>query len=64
MVSGGAAAMRGEGKVGELVLALTALVAGHAIPSAPVVRPALVARLGRAGFGAAYGLISLALLLW
>lgn len=48
----------------EFALALAAFMASHLIPSRAGLRAALVARLGRGGYGAAYGLLSLALFVW
>jgi len=42
------------------VAAAGALVASHAVPSAPGVRPALIRGLGRRGFFAFYGALSAA----
>ncbi len=48
----------------EFILAFAAFFASHAIPARPAVRARLVARLGRAGYGAAYGIVSLLVLAW
>ncbi|PTX53296.1 putative membrane protein [Gemmobacter caeni] len=48
----------------EFILAMAAFLGSHMVPSRPGLRGALVARLGRAGYGAAYGLLSLVLLIW
>lgn len=48
----------------EFILAMVAFMVSHMVPSRPALRGALVARLGRAGYGAAYGLLSLLLLAW
>ncbi|WP_151719872.1 NnrU family protein [Gemmobacter serpentinus] len=48
----------------EFALALTAFLLSHLIPARPGLRAALVARLGRAGYGAGYGILSLLLLVW
>ena len=48
----------------EFILAMVAFLGSHMVPSRPGLRRALVARLGRAGYGAAYGLLSLVLLIW
>lgn len=45
-------------------LALTAFLAAHVIPSRPLLRGMLIARMGQAGYIAAYSLLSLALLWW
>lgn len=42
------------------VAAAGALVASHAVPSAPGIRPALIRGLGRRGFFALYGVLSVA----
>ena len=48
----------------EFILALVAFFASHMIPTRPALRAALVARFGARGFGMAYGVLSLALLIW
>lgn len=48
----------------EFAAAYTAFFLSHAIPVRPPVRPWLQARLGRAGFTAAYSALSLAVLAW
>src|SRR5690349_3390428 len=48
----------------ELLLALAAFLAAHLLPSAPGVRPALVARWGRGVYLVGYSAVSLALLAW
>ena len=48
----------------EFILAFVAFFASHAIPARPPVKARLVALLGRAGYGAAYGIVSLAVLAW
>lgn len=48
----------------ELALAMVFLVLSHVVPSAPRVRDRLIAVLGRSGFFAAYGTLSLILLIW
>ena len=53
-----------NGAVIDLALAMALLVLSHAVPSAPPVRARLIARLGRPGFFAAYGTLSLVLLIW
>lgn len=45
-------------------LALTAFMASHLLSALPGLRAALVTRLGRRGYGAGYGLLSLALFAW
>jgi uncharacterized membrane protein len=45
-------------------LAYAAFFASHAIPAAPRIKGALKARLGRAGYGAAFSLLSMAVLVW
>lgn len=45
-------------------VALGLFLASHVVPARPPVRAWLVERLGRRGFAAAYGLLSLALLGW
>lgn len=49
---------------GEYALAFAAFFLTHSGPIRPPVRPWLVARLGRAGFGIAYSMLSLAVLAW
>ncbi|MDZ4135630.1 MAG: NnrU family protein [Paracoccaceae bacterium] len=49
---------------GGFLLALAAFFASHMIPSRPALRGRLVARLGRAGYGAAYGAVSVLALAW
>lgn len=49
---------------GEFALALAVFFASHAIPARPRLRAWLVARIGRAGYGAAYGAVSLVVLAW
>lgn len=49
---------------GEFAATLAAFGLSHVLPVRPAVKAALVARLGRGGFGAGYGLLSLALLVW
>lgn len=46
------------------VLALAAFFASHAVPALPGVKAALRARLGRAGYGALFGTISVLVLVW
>lgn len=48
----------------EFGLALAAFLGSHILPSRPGLKAALVARLGRAGYGMAYGGLSLLLLVW
>jgi uncharacterized membrane protein len=48
----------------EYGLAFVAFFVSHALPVRPPLRPWLVARLGRAGFGLAYSALSLAVLAW
>lgn len=48
----------------EYTLAFVTFFASHALPVRPRVRAALVARLGRGGFGLAYSALSLAALAW
>ena len=45
-------------------LALCVFMASHLLSALPGLRGALVARLGRGGYGAGYGLLSVALLAW
>ncbi|MBJ2153134.1 NnrU family protein [Paracoccus sp. IB05] len=45
-------------------LALAAFFASHAIPAMPAVKAGLKQRLGRAGYGAVFGALSLAVLVW
>ncbi|EEW26057.1 NnrUfamily protein [Rhodobacter ferrooxidans] len=49
---------------GGFALAIAAFFASHAVPVRPAVKAWLVARLGRSGFGMAYGLLSLVMLAW
>lgn len=49
---------------GEFVSALAAFTASHALPSLPGARGWLVARLGRGGYGAVFGILSTLLLVW
>lgn len=49
---------------GNFTAALIAFFAAHAIPSVPGVKPWLKARLGRSGYGAFFGLLSVVLLVW
>ncbi|MGP1356471.1 NnrU family protein [Roseicyclus sp.] len=49
---------------GEYALAFGAFFLSHSLPVRPPLRPWLVARLGRAGFGVAYSALSLAVLAW
>lgn len=49
---------------GELGLATAAFYAAHLVPARAGLRAALVARLGRAGYGAGYGVLSVVLLGW
>ncbi|WP_149142383.1 NnrU family protein [Gemmobacter caeruleus] len=48
----------------EFALALAAFMASHVIPARAGIKAALIARLGRRGYGMGYGLLSLALLVW
>lgn len=48
----------------EYVLAFVAFFASHALPLRPPVKAALVARIGRGGFGLVYSALSLAMLAW
>lgn len=48
----------------EFIAAMAAFLASHVIPARPGLRAALVGRLSHAGYGAIYGLVSLALLVW
>ncbi|NHF73052.1 NnrU family protein [Paracoccus xiamenensis] len=48
----------------ELILAFTAFLAAHVIPMRPALKSALIARLGRTGYIAAFSLLSLGLLYW
>lgn len=45
-------------------LALAAFFASHALPALPGVKPALQLRLGRGGYGALFGILSLLVLVW
>jgi uncharacterized membrane protein len=45
-------------------LSMTVFLLAHAIPTRPRVKAALVARLGAAGFGIGYSLLSTGLLVW
>lgn len=49
---------------GEYALAFTAFFLTHSLPIRPPMRPWLAARLGHAGFGVAYSVLSLAVLAW
>ncbi|HHZ08454.1 MAG TPA: NnrU family protein, partial [Rhizobiales bacterium] len=49
---------------GEYALAFAAFFLTHSLPVRPPLRPWAVARLGRAGFAAAYSALSLAALAW
>ena len=49
---------------GEYAAAWAVFLLTHAIPVRPPARPWLVARLGQAGFGLAYSLLSVAVLAW
>ena len=49
---------------GEYAAAWAVFLLTHAIPVRPPARPLLVARLGAAGFGLAYSLLSVAVLAW
>lgn len=49
---------------GEYGLAFAAFFLTHSVPIRPPVRPWLVRRLGAAGFGAAYSVLSLGVLAW
>jgi uncharacterized membrane protein len=48
----------------EYALAFAAFFLTHSLPVRPPLRPWLVARLGRRGFGLAYSVLSLAVLVW
>lgn len=48
----------------EFILAGLVFMASHAVPSQPRLKGALVAALGRRGYGMAFGLLSTALLFW
>lgn len=48
----------------EFIAALAAFTASHALPSLPGARGWLVARMGRGGYGAAFGILSALLLIW
>lgn len=48
----------------EFTLALTLFFASHAIPARPAIKGRLVTMLGRRGYGIAFGLLSLAILVW
>jgi len=49
---------------GEFAAAMALFFGSHLIPARPGVRATLVARLGRAGYGTAYGLVAVAVLAW
>lgn len=49
---------------GEFALAMAVFLGSHALTARPGLKAPLVARLGQAGFGLAYSLLSLALLGW
>lgn len=49
---------------GEYALAFAAFFLTHSVPVRPQLRPWLVARLGHAGFGMAYSVLSLGVLAW
>ncbi|MDP3961161.1 MAG: NnrU family protein [Pseudorhodobacter sp.] len=49
---------------GEFTAAMALFFASHLIPARPRVRAALRQRLGRAGYGAVYGLVAVAVLAW
>ena len=48
----------------EFVVALLVFMASHAVPALSGIKGALVSRLGRGGYGAVFGVISLLLLWW
>lgn len=48
----------------EFVVAMAVFLGAHAIPVRPRIKGALVALLGRAGFGSGYSLLSTGLLIW
>lgn len=47
-----------------LILAVLVFIAAHSIPASPAVRGALIRRLGRPAYLAAYSLLSLLLVVW
>lgn len=49
---------------GEFAAAMLAFFASHLIPARPRLRAVLRQRLGRAGYGAVYGLVAVAVLAW
>lgn len=49
---------------GGFALAVLFFLATHAVPARPAVKGRLVATLGRGGYGAAYGVVSIAALAW
>lgn len=49
---------------GEYVVAWVVFLLTHAVPVRPPVKPWIVARLGRMGFGLAYSALSIAVLVW
>lgn len=49
---------------GEYAAAWAVFLLTHAVPIRPAVKPCLVARLGRAGFGLAYSALSVGVLVW
>jgi len=49
---------------GEYAIAWAVFLLTHAVPIRPPVKPWLVARLGRAGFGLAYSALSVGVLVW
>lgn len=48
----------------EFLLSLAAFIGSHLVPARPRLKARLVARLGRGGYGAAFGILSLVLLVW
>lgn len=49
---------------GEFALALSVFFLSHSIPARPGLKRALIKKLGRGGYGAVYGVISVAALAW
>lgn len=55
---------RGTRTLIELTAAVALLILSHAVPSAPPVRARLIGALGRPAFFAAYGTVSIVVLVW
>lgn len=49
---------------GGFALAMAVFFASHILPARPAVRAGLVARMGHAGYGATYGVVSILILAW